>query len=180
MPAERVPESGASEGSGSSQTVAAKLVKLRHHKGLSQQQVAEMLGVSRQTISNWESAQGAPALDKAADLARIYGVSLDDLAGSDVEIVSTCKGEDRRDLHVLRMVRGCVCRIDCEDDNWVLSGGGATDVRVLDVDGCWMRLEYERRNPATLKKERVIQLVDTADVTCVSIVSGPVNDEGGC
>ena len=70
------------------------------------------------------------------------------------------------------------CRIDCDDDAWVLSGGANADVRVLDVDKYWMRLEYERRNPATLKKERVIQLVDTADVTCIAIVSGLADDEG--
>ncbi len=57
----------------------------------------------------------------------------------------------------------------------MLSGAGTTDVRVLDVDADWMRVEYERRNAATLKKERVVQLVDVADVTCISIVEGPAD-----
>lgn len=63
-----------------------KLAKLRKKYGYSQQEIADMLSVTRQTISNWECGQGAPALDKAAELARIYQISLDDLAGNTVEI----------------------------------------------------------------------------------------------
>lgn len=47
-----------------------KLMELRKKHGYSQQEIADMLSVSRQTISNWESGQGAPALDKACELAR--------------------------------------------------------------------------------------------------------------
>ncbi len=181
VPGDGLPEGGTPtlEGTGSTAgpegLLAQKLVKLRRRKDLSQQQVADLLGVSRQTISNWECGQGAPALDKALELARVYGVSLDDLARDSVGVSTSCRGERGRDLHVLAMVRGCVCRIDCDNDDWVLSGAGTTDVRVLDVDADWMRVEYERRNAATLKKERVVQLVDVADVTCISIVEGPAD-----
>ena len=51
--------------------VGEKLQSLRRKQGMSQQEVADLLGVTRQTISNWESDQGAPALDKAAELARL-------------------------------------------------------------------------------------------------------------
>ena len=67
--------------------VGEKLMKLRKKRGMSQQQVATALGVTRQTVSNWECDQGAPALDKASELARLYGVSLDDLVADDVEVV---------------------------------------------------------------------------------------------
>ena len=43
-----------------------KLMILRKKFGYSQQDVADKLSVTRQTISNWECGQGAPALDKAA------------------------------------------------------------------------------------------------------------------
>ena len=61
--------------------VGEKLMKLRKKRGMSQQEVASALGVTRQTVSNWECDQGAPSLDKAADLARLYGVSLDESGG---------------------------------------------------------------------------------------------------
>ena len=56
--------------------VGEKLMKLRKKRGMSQQEVASALGVTRQTVSNWECDQGAPSLDKAADLARLYGCLL--------------------------------------------------------------------------------------------------------
>ena len=48
-----------------------KLIKLRKKQGYSQQEVADLLSVTRQTISNWECGQATPALDKAAELARL-------------------------------------------------------------------------------------------------------------
>ena len=48
-----------------------KLAELRRKYGYSQQEIADLLSVTRQTISNWECGQGAPTLDKAALLAGI-------------------------------------------------------------------------------------------------------------
>ena len=60
-----------------------KLALLRRRSGMSQQEVAATIGVTRQTVSNWELGQGSPALDKAAELARLYGVTLDDLVSDE-------------------------------------------------------------------------------------------------
>lgn len=65
-----------------------KLLALRKRSGMSQQEVAVVIGVTRQTVSNWEQGQGAPSLDKAAELARLYGVTLDDLANDVASIVA--------------------------------------------------------------------------------------------
>ena len=75
--------------------IGEKLVTLRKKHGYSQQEIADMLSVTRQTISNWECGQGAPSLDKAAELAAIYKVSLDDLAGNEVVIAAGEKKEKR-------------------------------------------------------------------------------------
>ena len=56
-----------------------KLQKLRKEKGLSQEALAEMLGVSRQAISKWESGQTYPETDKLIALSEIFGVTLDSL-----------------------------------------------------------------------------------------------------
>ncbi len=158
--------------------LAAKLVKLRRRQDLSQQQVADALGVSRQTISNWEGGQGAPALDKAAELARLYGVSLDDLVADDVAVVTSGCGAGGKDLHVLELLVGCTCRIDCSNDDWVLSGANASDVRVLDVRSGWLKVSYEQLDSATLKRRRVVQLLDVADVTAAVILEEPDVETG--
>ncbi len=56
-----------------------KLQKLRKEKGLSQETLAEMLNVSRQAVSKWESGQSYPEMDKLITLSDIFGVTLDSL-----------------------------------------------------------------------------------------------------
>ena len=55
------------------------LFDARKKKGLSQEEVAEKLGVSRQTISKWETEETVPDIYQAKKLAKIYGLSLDEL-----------------------------------------------------------------------------------------------------
>lgn len=58
---------------------AARLTALRKDKGLSQEELAEKLGVSRQAVSKWERAESSPDTDNLIALARLYGVTLDEL-----------------------------------------------------------------------------------------------------
>lgn len=59
--------------------IGEKLVTLRKQRGLSQEEVANRLNVSRQTISNWENNQAIPTIDKAKELSKLYNVSMDEL-----------------------------------------------------------------------------------------------------
>ena len=56
--------------------------QLRKALGLSQEQLAEQVGVSRQSISKWETGQSVPELDKLLALSRIFGLSTDELLGN--------------------------------------------------------------------------------------------------
>lgn len=64
---------------------ANRLVELRRKKGLSQEELADLLGVSRQAVSKWERAEASPDTDNLICLAKIYGVSLDELLDIHVE-----------------------------------------------------------------------------------------------
>lgn len=64
--------------------IGEKLVQLRKNKGLSQEKVAEALNVTRQTISNWETNQAMPTIDKCKELSKLYNVSLDVLVDNGV------------------------------------------------------------------------------------------------
>lgn len=55
------------------------LFHARRKKGLSQEDVAEKLGVSRQTISKWETDETLPDIRQAKKLSTLYGLSLDEL-----------------------------------------------------------------------------------------------------
>ena len=58
---------------------ADRLVALRRERGWSQEELAVRLGVSRQAVSKWERAEASPDTDNLIALARLYGVSLDQL-----------------------------------------------------------------------------------------------------
>lgn len=57
--------------------LSEKIVKLRKNNGLTQEQLAEQLNVSRQSVSKWESGQAAPDIDKIVALGEIFHVTTD-------------------------------------------------------------------------------------------------------
>ena len=59
--------------------IADRLVALRREQGWSQEELAIRLGVSRQAVSKWERAEASPDTDNLIALARLYGISLDQL-----------------------------------------------------------------------------------------------------
>ena len=140
-----------------------KLVTIRKKYGYSQQELADRLSVTRQTISNWECGQGAPALDKAIELARIYQVSLDDLVGDQVGVV--VKEKKRLSQRILKCLIGKYVKISYSDMELLLESdfgtGSDSKVKVLDVTDEWIRIEYVRRKEnSLLKKETVFKLID--------------------
>ncbi len=63
--------------------LADRLVELRKEHKLSQEALAEKLGLSRQAISKWERAEASPDTDNLIALAELYGITLDQLLGND-------------------------------------------------------------------------------------------------
>lgn len=71
--------------------IADRLVRLRKEKGLSQEELADKLGLSRQAVSKWERAEASPDTDNLICLAKLYGVSLDELLQDDDDIETIVK-----------------------------------------------------------------------------------------
>lgn len=65
--------------------LADKIIENRKKNGWSQEELAEKLGVSRQSVSKWESAQAVPDLKKILQLSEIFGVSTDYLIRDEIE-----------------------------------------------------------------------------------------------
>ena len=61
-----------------------KIGYLRKKKNLSQEELAEMIGVTRQTISKWELGDTTPDINQAKMLAKISDISLDELTNNDI------------------------------------------------------------------------------------------------
>ena len=64
---------------------ADKLIRLRKKMGLSQEELAFKMNVSRQAVSKWESAQSIPDLDKIVNLSRVFNVTTDYLLKDEIE-----------------------------------------------------------------------------------------------
>ena len=67
-------------------TIGEKIIQLRNAADISQEQLAETLGVSRQSVSKWEMDQALPQIDKVLQLAEIFSVSTDELLLDKIEI----------------------------------------------------------------------------------------------
>lgn len=66
-------------------TLGEKLYRLRSEKGLSQEALGDMLGVSRQSVSKWETDQSLPELEKVVAISELFKVSTDYLLKGNVE-----------------------------------------------------------------------------------------------
>lgn len=66
--------------------LADKIIDLRKKAGWSQEELAQQLGVSRQSVSKWEGAQSIPDIDKILQMSRIFGVSTDYLLKDEIEL----------------------------------------------------------------------------------------------
>lgn len=60
-----------------------KLQELRKNRGLTQEELAEALYVSRTAVSKWESGRGYPSIDSLKELSKFFSVSIDDLLSGD-------------------------------------------------------------------------------------------------
>lgn len=67
--------------------IGNKMLELRKQNNLSQEQLAEKMGVARQTISKWELGETSPDLEQSKQLSQIFNVSLDDLTNNEIKNV---------------------------------------------------------------------------------------------
>ena len=149
------------------------MITLRKKYGYSQQELADKLSVTRQTISNWELNQGAPSLDKAVELAAIYGISLDDLAANSVQVIA--KEKTAKNNVLLKQAEGRMARISIFDmERWVEMGfdfNYSDKVKITEVTDRWIKIEYSRtKENHLLKKETVVKLVDIDVINGIEIL----------
>ena len=78
-----------------------KLQELRKKKGLTQEELAEALYVSRTAISKWESGRGYPSIDSLKEIAKYFSVTIDELLSSD-EVLSIAEEDNKQKEKNLR------------------------------------------------------------------------------
>lgn len=86
---------------------AGKLMVLRRQRGLSQEELGDLIGVSRQAVSKWETGQSTPELSKLIELARVFELSTDELLGLSPErLAIECPRQHSYEYRSAREFRG--------------------------------------------------------------------------
>ena len=87
-----------------------KLQELRKQKGLTQEELAEVLFVSRAAISKWESGRGYPNIDSLKAISKFFGVTIDELLSGD-ELLTIAEEDSReKKTHFCDLIFGL---LDC-------------------------------------------------------------------
>ncbi|WP_101723627.1 helix-turn-helix domain-containing protein, partial [Eggerthella timonensis] len=143
---------------------ADNLVYLRQHYGITQEGLAEQLGVSRQTVSKWEAGTNYPEMDKILVLCDLFHVNLDDLMRGSVHVAKE-NDTERYDAHMnrfdLSIAAGVACILVGVGLNGLLDAlgwpGNLQAVALLScvvvgvvllVMGSLSHGEFKRRNPS--------------------------------
>lgn len=87
-----------------------KLQQLRKQKGLTQEELAALLYVSRTAVSKWESGRGYPNIDSLKVIAKFFSVTIDDLLSSEEVLTIAEEDQKQKESHVRDLVFGM---LDC-------------------------------------------------------------------
>ena len=87
-----------------------KLQELRKKKGLTQEELAEILFVSRTAVSKWESGRGMPSIESLKAISKFFAVTLDDLLSSEELLVIAEGDHKQKEMHIRDMIYGL---LDC-------------------------------------------------------------------
>ena len=87
--------------------IGKKILDLRKKNGFSQEELAEKIGVARQTISKWELGETSPDLKQSKELSKIFKVSLDELANNDIKNILVEKTSNTEKLAglILKLIK---------------------------------------------------------------------------
>ena len=99
------------------------IYELRTKKGLSQEELAEKIFVTRQAVSRWETGETIPNIDALKLLSKLFDVSINTLLGSPRELVCSCCGMPLEDCNTSREIDGNFNEEYCK---WCYSGGEYT------------------------------------------------------
>ncbi|MBQ8206290.1 MAG: helix-turn-helix transcriptional regulator [Bacilli bacterium] len=162
--------------------IANRLLEYRKRSGLSQEELAEKLDISRQSVSKWERAEASPDTDNLIELAKIYGVTMDDLLNVDKPIKFK---EEEPVEHVAS--KGYVIEInkdnnfhEDEDDNKItLKKDGVyiiyektREKSQLDYEELYVKVEDENKKIVEIEDFGKVKAVSTKAKKIKSIIDG--------
>ena len=128
--------------------IADRLIKLRKKYGYSQEELADKLGLSRQAVSKWERAEASPDTDNLICLAKLYGVSLDELLSVDEDIDTIVNEQVKKEENKKEGIH----LVDDEGNEVIINNKGVT---AKDKKG--NKVESKYKNDKVLRIANIIE-----------------------
>lgn len=147
-------------------SIGEKIVEARKANNLTQEQLAELMGVTRQSISRWEQNVAYPEVEKILRLSDILNVSCDYLLKENETRKSITSDEKEKQSVVTRLLRGMVgkkVKIDLLDGDMDVDFFD-TACEILELDGDFMKVSCEKN------KAVEVHLIDTAKIASLELV----------
>lgn len=125
-----------------------KLQELRKQKGLTQEEVAASLFVSRTAVSKWESGRGYPSIDSLKAISSLFGTTIDSLLSGDELLTIAEEDSKQKESHTRDLVFGL---LDCAISLFLFLpffgqevGGAIEEVSLLSLTevSLWLKLAY--------------------------------------
>lgn len=127
-------------------TIGNKILELRKKNHYTQEKLATLIDVSRQTIANWEGDITSPDLKQTSSLVKIFHITIDELIDHNLEI--ECKKENT----ILTYLVGKECYLDVEESDYRLNFN--TVCKVLEINEDFIKIEF------LYGKKKIIKLID--------------------
>lgn len=141
--------------------IADRLIKLRKKYGYSQEELADKLGLSRQAVSKWERAEASPDTDNLICLAKLYGVSLDELLSTDEDIDTIIEEQVKKEESKEKEPKDEVKKegihvVDDDGSEVIIDDDG---VKVINEDGKKVNIKKQIESDPVI---RVVNIVEGA------------------
>lgn len=140
--------------------IGNKITELRKKRNYTQEQLAEKVGVTRQTLSNWESNITSPDLNQASILCEELKININDLIDNNVEI------EIKETNKVLSKLINKDVYIEFDDEFFDMDINNQHKVKLLDFNDEFIKIEV------LIKKKNVVKLIDFNLIKSIKLVEG--------
>mgnify|MGYP000845715916 FL=1 len=135
---------------------AENLVELRKYHDFSQEELADMIGVSRQTLSKYETGESLPDIEKCKRLADVFGVTIDDLISYDK------KNEDNLGLGVPPKGKHIFGMVKVGDKGQIVIPAKARQIFDINPGDSIIVLGDEEQGVALIKEKGILEMLNSA------------------
>lgn len=135
---------------------AENLVELRKYHDFSQEELADMISVSRQTLSKYETGESLPDIEKCKRLADVFGVTIDDLISYDK------KNEDNLGLGVPPKGKHIFGMVKVGDKGQIVIPAKARQIFDINPGDSIIVLGDEEQGIALIKEKGILEMLNSA------------------